>query len=55
MQVVIDEYGGMSGIVTVRDLIEALVGDLYDEGEEITEDIQKLAENEADSGMRRPG
>ena len=44
--VVIDEYGGMSGIVTVRDLIEALVGDLYDEGEEITEDIQKLAENE---------
>lgn len=31
--VVVDEYGGMTGIISVRDLIEVLVGDLYEEGE----------------------
>ncbi|MDO5423294.1 MAG: hemolysin family protein [Eubacteriales bacterium] len=45
--VVIDEYGGMSGIITVRDLIEALVGDLYrEEGREPLEEIRKIAEDE---------
>lgn len=45
--VVLDEYGGMSGIVTIKDLIEELVGDLEDdepEEEEVT-DIQQLEEN----------
>lgn len=32
--VLIDEYGGMTGIITIRDLLEELVGELYDEGEE---------------------
>ena len=32
--VVIDEYGGLSGIITLHDLMEALVGDLHDEEEE---------------------
>ena len=31
--VVLDEYGGMDGIITVRNLIEQLVGDLNDEAE----------------------
>lgn len=45
--VVIDEYGGMTGIVTARDLIEALVGDMYEVGDEkAPEDIQKLSEME---------
>ena len=37
--VVLDEYGGMEGIITLHDLMEALVGDLSDEesGEEIAE------------------
>ena len=44
--VVLDEYGGMSGIVTLHDLIETLVGDL--EEEEVPpkpEDIEKINEN----------
>lgn len=44
--VVMDEYGGMSGIITLHDLIEALVGDL-DEPEEPVQpdDIVKIEEN----------
>lgn len=42
--VVLDEYGGMSGIVTINDLLEQLVGDLEDENTDITEtpDIVKI-------------
>lgn len=43
--VIIDEYGGMSGIVTLHDLMEALVGDLDEKGEpEKPEDIQKMSD-----------
>ena len=34
--IVIDEYGGMSGIVTVTDLLECIVGDIYEDEEEET-------------------
>ena len=44
--VVIDEYGGMSGIVTIHDLLELLVGVLADKEEPYIEDIQPLGENE---------
>jgi len=45
--VVLDEYGGMSGIVTIKDLIEELVGDLEDDvlPEETEEEIVLLEEN----------
>ena len=44
--VVIDEYGGLSGIVTLHDLMEALVGDLYEiEEPTMPEEIEKLGEN----------
>ena len=45
--VVLDEYGGMSGIITIKDLIEELVGDLEDDEteEEIAEAIVALEEN----------
>lgn len=33
--VLIDEYGGMSGIITLHDLMEALVGDLYEEEDDL--------------------
>ena len=31
MAIVIDEYGGMSGVVTMEDLLEQIVGNIYDE------------------------
>ena len=43
--VVVDEYGGMSGIITINDLIECLVGELVDEDEEEILPIMKLNEN----------
>ncbi len=45
--VVLDEYGGMSGVITIKDLIEELVGDLEDDTlpEETVEQIIALEEN----------
>lgn len=33
MAIILDEYGGLSGLVTMEDLVEEFVGELYDEGE----------------------
>ena len=46
MAVVVDEYGGMSGIITVTDLVEELVGDFDDDELEIPEPVfEKISEN----------
>lgn len=40
--IVLDEYGGMSGIITMNDLIEEIVGDLGDDGENALPDIESI-------------
>lgn len=43
--IVIDEYGGLAGVITIEDLIEEIIGDIDDEFDDLEKHITKVEEN----------
>ncbi len=45
MAILLDEYGGFSGIITIEDMLEEIVGNIYDEHDVFDEYISKMTDN----------